>query len=306
MLTKRKFLKLGAAAGLTIGLPSIVRAQTIATLALGTAKLHVINDGFMQLPMGLVFGNVPQEERQALLTQNGLALDAVSPPCNVTVLETDAGLIVFDVGGGTNFLSTLGGFFDAFLEAGFDPERVTDVVFTHAHPDHLWGIIDDFDEVIFPEARMHIARTEFDFWMDVDTISKMSPERQSFAVGAKNRLGELADKFSFFEFGDEILDGIEVVDTSGHTIGHSSFVVRGGDQPTMILGDALTHPIISFEKPDWPTGSDHDMEQGVATRAKLLDRLSHDQMRVIGYHITNNGVGHVEKSGAAYRFVGAD
>ncbi|MGJ8528095.1 MBL fold metallo-hydrolase [Maritalea sp.] len=305
MLTKREFLKLFTAAGLAIGLPSIVRAQTAATLSLGNAKLHVINDGFMQLPMGFVYGSAPQAERDALLIQNGLALDAVSPPCNVTVLETDEGLIVFDVGGGTNFLSSLGGFFDAFIEAGFDPERVTDVVFTHAHPDHLWGIIDDFDEVIFPEAKMHIARSEFDFWMDKNTISKMNPERQSFAVGAKNRLGELADRFSFFEFGDEILGGIEAVDTSGHTIGHTSFVVHGGDQPTMILGDALTHPIISFEKPNWPTGSDHDMDQGIATRLKLLDRLSHDQMRVIGYHLTNNGVGRVEQSGTAFRFVGS-
>lgn len=164
------------------------------------------------------------------------------------------------------------------------------------------GIIDDFDEIIFPDAQYHIAQKEFDFWMADDTLAKMSPERQSFAVGAKNRLAELADQFSFFTFGDEILANVEAVDTSGHTVGHAGFVVHG-ETPTMIVGDALTHPIISFEKPHWPTGSDHDMDKGIATRKALLDRLTHDQMQIIGYHLTNNGVGRVEKTDEAYRFV---
>jgi len=302
MITRRGLIKAGLAGAAMIGFPGVTRAQVNTTIVSGELKLHVINDGFMQLPMGFVFGNAPEEELTELLNSNQLPLDAVSPPCNITVLETETGLVVFDVGGGTNFLPNLGGFFDAFLEAGFDPERVTDVVFTHAHPDHLWGIIDDFDEIIFPEATFHIAQREFDFWMADDTLSKMSPERQSFAVGAKNRLSELADQFRFFAFGDEILPNVEAVDTSGHTAGHTAFVVHG-DKPTMIVGDALTHPVISFEKPHWPTGSDHDMEKGIATRKALLDRLSHDQMQIIGYHLTNNGVGRVEKTAEAFRFV---
>jgi glyoxylase-like metal-dependent hydrolase (beta-lactamase superfamily II) len=305
MITRRKFVKLGIAVGAIAGFPSLARAQQVTSIDQGTSKLHIINDGFMKLPMGFVFGDVPEAEREQLLLANNLPLDQVSPPCNVTVLETQAGLIVFDVGGGTNFMPTLGGFFDAFLEAGFDPERVTDVVFTHAHPDHLWGIIDDFDEVIFPNANMHIAQSEFDFWMAEDTISKMNPERQSFAVGAKNRLSELADMFSFFQFGDEILPGVEAVDTSGHTIGHASFNVHQGTTSTMIIGDALTHPIISFERPDWPTGSDHDPLAGIATRQKLLDRLASEKTQLIGYHLKNAGVGYAERHKNAYKFVAA-
>lgn len=302
MITRRGVIKAGLAGAAIIGFPGVTRAQVNTTIVSGESKLHVINDGFMQLPMGFVFGNAPEEELKALLAANQLALDAVAPPCNVTVLETETGLVVFDVGGGTNFLPSLGGFFDAFVEAGFEPDQVTDVVFTHAHPDHLWGIIDDFDEIIFPDAQYHIAQKEFDFWMADDTMSKMSPERQSFAVGAKNRLTELAEQFSFFAFGDEILPNVEAVDTSGHTVGHTAFAVHG-ETPTMIVGDALTHPIISFEKPHWPTGSDHDMDKGIATRKALLDRLSSDQMQIIGYHLTNNGVGHVERNADAYRFV---
>jgi len=304
MVTRRKLLKIAAATGMFVGMSKFVRAQDITTIEQGASKLYVINDGYMKLPMNFVFGDVPQVERERLLLTNSLSLDLVEPPCNVTVLETTKGLVVFDVGGGTNFMPTLGRFFDAFLEAGFDPEKVTDVVFTHAHPDHLWGIIDDFDEVIFPDARMHIAQSEFEFWMAEDTLSKMSPERQSFAVGARNRLKELEEQFEFFKFGDEILPGVEAIDTSGHTTGHASFSVHHGGETTMIVGDALTHPVISFERPHWPSGSDHDVAKGIATRQKLLDRLAGEKTRLIGYHLTNAGVGFAERYNGAYRFVG--
>ena len=29
---------------------------------------------------------------------------------------------------------------------GIRPESVTKIVYTHAHPDHIWGTLDDFDE----------------------------------------------------------------------------------------------------------------------------------------------------------------
>jgi hypothetical protein len=42
-------------------------------------------------------------------------------------------------------------------------------------------------------------------------------------------------------------------------------------------GDALTHPLISFQHPDWRPIADHVPEQAVVTRRKLLDRLAADR-----------------------------
>jgi len=188
-------------------------------------------------------------------------------------------------------------------EAGFDPADVTDVVFTHGHPDHLWGLLDDFDEIVFPNASFHMGRAEWDFWRDPGTVDAMPEERKTFAVGAQNRLAVLEDMINLFEPGAEVLPGVEAVDTSGHTPGHMSFMLHGGAEPMLIAGDAITHFAVSFAHPAWPSGSDQDAEKGVATRLRLLDRLATDKAALAAYHLPKPGEGRVERDGAAYRFV---
>jgi glyoxylase-like metal-dependent hydrolase (beta-lactamase superfamily II) len=122
-------------------------------------------------------------------------------------------------------------------------------------------------------------------------------------VGAQNRLSVLEDQINLFNYSDEVIPGIEAVNTSGHTPGHTSFSIQRGNESVMIIGDALTHPIISFEKAGWPSGSDQDREQGLKTRLALLDRLATDKTMLLGYHLPYPGLGRVERSNNTYRFV---
>ena len=71
-----------------------------------------------------------------------------------------------------------------------------------------------------------------------------------------------------------------------------------------MVGDALTHPVISFAHPDWkPAADHHDADQAVATRKGLLDRLATDRTPIIGYHLPFPGIGRVARKGSAYTFV---
>jgi glyoxylase-like metal-dependent hydrolase (beta-lactamase superfamily II) len=67
----------------------------------------------------------------------------------------------------------------------------------------------------------------------------------------------------------------------------------------------LTHPVISFQHPEWRTTADHQPERAIATRKRLLDRLATDRTRLIGFHLPYPGVGVVERKDGAYRFVPA-
>ena len=49
--------------------------------------------------------------------------------------------------------------------------------------------------------------------------------------------------------GDEIVAGLRVIDTPGHTQGHVSFELTGGEG-LVVGGDVLTHPLISFQYPE--------------------------------------------------------
>lgn len=279
------------------------RALALGHIAAGDGEIMTISDGNLSLPMAFLYPEVPKAELEPFLTANGLPTDALMPDCNVTALRRGDRVVLFDVGSGSNFMKSAGRLVENLGEAGIDPASVTDVVFTHAHPDHLWGVTDDFDELVFANAAYHISQTEWDFWSSPATLASVPAERQSFVVGAQSRFKFIEDKANFIKPGQEVLPGVEAVDTPGHTPGHLSFIVHGGSEPTLIVGDALSNTAISFAHPEWRTGSDHDQEQGVKTRQALLDRLVADTATIIGYHFDHAGIGHAERKGSAYAFV---
>lgn len=271
-------------------------AQTLST---ESAELTVVSDGMMTLPLGLVFPDAPQDELVKLLAEYGQPTDAMRPDCNVTLVRTGDRLAIFDVGSGPNFVSGTGKLMESLEAAGVAPGDVTDVIITHAHPDHIWGLTDDFDELVFADADYHIGQTEWDFWSSPDAMAQMPEDRQSFVVGAQNRFAALDGRVNFIGGGDEVLPGIEVVDTPGHTPGHLSFMVHGAE-PVLIVGDAITNATVAFARPEWPTASDQDPELGASTRAALLDRLASERARAIGFHFPHPGAGMVERRGGAF------
>jgi glyoxylase-like metal-dependent hydrolase (beta-lactamase superfamily II) len=299
--TRRHFLAAGTTTASSFFMPSMARALGSATL--GEKQLTTVSDGHLTLPISFTFPDAPADELAALLKASGQPATALEPDCNVTVLRDGERVILFDVGSGHNFMPTAGKLLDNLDAAGFTPEDITDVLFTHAHPDHIWGLVDDFDELVFPNASYAINQVEWDFWLADATLDNMPDARKSFVIGARNRFEFLADSINFFGYGDEVLPGIEAVDTSGHTPGHTAFAIHAGSDSMLVGGDALTNFAISFAQPGWPSGSDQDAGQGIASRLKLLDRLVADKQRLIGFHLPGSGIGRVEADGNAYRFV---
>lgn len=300
-IDRRDFLIGGAAIAAAAGLPARMARATEQDL--GGAQITVLSDGTLTLPVGFVMPDIPRQEIDALYAPHGGVPEALTPDCNVTFCRIGERFVVFDVGSGPNFMPNAGELPNAMAEAGIDPEEVTDVIFTHAHPDHLWGVIDDFDEPVFPNATYRMGAAELDFWRAPETLADMPEERKTFVVGAQSRLAAIEDRMESFKAGDEVIEGIEAVATHGHTPGHMSFVVHGASDSVLVVGDAITNVLVSFEKPEWHSGSDQNPAMGAATRTALLDRLAVDGSRIVGYHLPHPGQGRVERKDGAYRFI---
>lgn len=298
--SRRRVLKAGLGAGAALAAP--MPAYALGVFDLGTTQLMSVSDGGLVLPISFVLPDVPQEELQALLISNGLPTDEVRPDCNVSVMRHGSGVVVFDAGSGSNFMPTAGKLIENLAEAGVAPEEVTDVIFTHAHPDHIWGVTDDFDDLVFPNATYHMSEAEFAFWSSDDAYAAVPESRQSFVAGAQARLEAIGDRLTMIKSGAEVVPGVEVVETHGHTPGHLSFIVHGGGEQVMIIGDAISHYLVSFMHPEWPYGADQDVEMGIKTRSALLDRLAGDKVHLIGYHLPHPGEGRVERAESGFRF----
>ncbi len=294
----RRQILLGASAALAaLAVPRIATA-----FAIGDKQLMTLSDGNLVLPMGFAYPNAPQDELMAMLKAANLSTEALVPDCNVTLMRDGDRVVLFDVGAGANFQPTAGKLLASLEAAGVAPDDITDVLFTHAHPDHLWGLLDEFDELVFANAQYRMSKPEWDYWRADDTLAAMPEERKTFVVGAQSRLEVLADRIQLFDFGSEVLPGVEAVDTRGHTPGHTSFAVHSGSDNVMIIGDAVSNVPISFARPGWPSGSDQDAQMGADARVKLMDRLTADNSQIIGYHFPHPGAGRVERDGTAYRY----
>lgn len=291
--------------GLLAPRPAVALSATARSIKLGAFEITVISDGHLVMPARLAAPEAPAEELKAALAAAGQTGDMAEPPANVTLIRSGSDLILIDTGAGPNFMPTTGRLLANLEAAGIAPDAVTKVVFTHGHPDHFWGALDDFEEnPRFANATHYFPAAEWDFWMS-DTAEKGLPaDRASFVPAARRNLKGIEAKAQRIKPGDDIVTGMRVLATPGHTQGHISLEIASGSETLLVLGDALIHPIISFAHPEWRPAADHQPDIAADTRKKLLDRLATDKSRVIGYHLPFPGLGRVERRGQAFVYVG--
>jgi glyoxylase-like metal-dependent hydrolase (beta-lactamase superfamily II) len=274
----------------------------------GAFEITIVSDGYFVLPppnaaadVGFLYPDIPRSELAAFLTSVGLSIDRVQLPNNVALVRTPSDLILIDTGAGGGWQPTSGKLIESLQAAGIDRGKITKIVFTHAHPDHLWGIADGAGELRFPNASYYIAEREWNFWMDADALSKVPENFKGFVLGAKRDLSRIKDQLRTVKPGEDIVTGVRVLDTAGHTPGHVSLEIAGGDG-LIVVGDVAANALVSFAHPEWRFAIDSIPELAIASRRRLLDRAATDKTRVVGSHWPYLGLGLVERKDGAYRF----
>lgn len=306
LLNRRRFLAGSAALASVAMMPwkALAQLAPATTFKQGDAEVTVLTDGELTLPLNIIAPEASAEQLAEIAKRLGWADGQAHPSANVPLIKTGNDLILIDTGSGGKFQpETSGKLAQSVAAAGIDPGAVTKVVFTHAHPDHVWGTLSG-DALLFPNAAYYVGAAEWDFWMNPDIFNQLPPDFHDFAKGAQRDLGAVKDRVTMLKEGDEIAPGLKALDTPGHTPGHISVELSGGEG-LIVTGDSATNPIVSFEHPEWKFGFDAIPDVAIASRKKLLDRAATDRIKLIGYHYTAPGVGFAEKKGDAYVFVAA-
>jgi glyoxylase-like metal-dependent hydrolase (beta-lactamase superfamily II) len=312
LLSRRSVLRGMTAGAATIGAGALF-ARRHAWASAATVYRHadleamVVSDGHFVLPTPLLVApDAPAAERLAALQAAEQSGDQFRLVNNVVVIKRQSDVILVDAGAGPRHQPTAGKLAENLRASGIQPADVTAVVLTHGHPDHLWGVLDAADNPVYPKASYVVSAREWDLWADANVLQRVSAAlpRERVVNGAQNHFSRIRDKIRMVRAGDEIVSGVRVLETPGHTQGHISLELAGGDG-LVVGGDALTNAIISFQYPSWRVPVDHEADLGISTRLRLLDQLAADKRRLVGAHFPFPGTGFVERKGQAYRFVAA-
>jgi glyoxylase-like metal-dependent hydrolase (beta-lactamase superfamily II) len=215
-------------------------------------------------------------------------------------------LVLIDAGCGPLMGAAAGRLVPALAAAGLRPEQITAVVITHAHRDHFGGLLDAERRPVFPQAQIFIGRREHEFWMtsapDLSGMAVPPEAAGDFVLGAQTALGALKDRLQLVSGGDRILEGLELLDTPGHTPGHLAVMIGSGDEQLLHFADVAHHHALSFARPGWRFAFDTDPAQAAETRRRVFDRAAADGVRVFGTHLPFPGLGRVRRAGEAFEF----
>jgi glyoxylase-like metal-dependent hydrolase (beta-lactamase superfamily II) len=310
-LSRRSLLALGAGMGAStmLGGSALARAPKLGTqtpywhhFELGDAEVTVVSDGPLPLgdPSG-TFTGVPKEEVKKMLSDNFLNPDNVVLEQNSPIVNTGDKLILFDTGMGTSqaFGPTTGRQQKSMAEAGIKASDIDAVVLSHAHIDHIGGIVGADDKSLFPNAQFYISQADFDYWTDE---GKLGSPLKDFVIHARKNLLPVRDRIVFFKDGQEFLPGVQAMAAPGHTVGHHMFMVTSKGKSFAFLGDLTHHAVLLLERPLMEFSYDTDPKQSAQSRVKMLTMLAANKIPVMSYHFAWPGYGHVAKNGDGFRY----
>lgn len=277
-------------------------ARGFYKFAVGSFECTCLSDGEHEYTLAETFSNAPVEEVRRRLRKMRLPEDRVVTPYTYLHVETGGREILVDTGAGRLFPST-GRLLESMAAAEIDPRAIDTVIITHAHPDHIGGILREDGAPAFPNATCVISKREWDFWHSDGERERTASERRMFFDFARSRLDPLRERMRILELDREelpLFPGVGLKSAPGHTPGHMIVELSSGSESLLYIGDTVILPI-HLQEPSWHPIYDIDVAAAEASKRFVFDRAADRGSWVVGQHFPPfPSLGHVARNGAGW------
>lgn len=127
----------------------------------------ILNDLSIPVPLDMSFFLADVEVQKRALRRRFEDDSVIFLYNNILYIELDGEGVLFDSGNGPvedDFGQ--GKLFKLLADEGISRDSIKHILLTHGHPDHIKGVVEDLDELVpaFPNAVIHISRTEYEYW----------------------------------------------------------------------------------------------------------------------------------------------
>jgi len=272
----------------------------------GDFEVTTLHDGILKVanPNTMITNKSP-DEIAAALDSAGVPRDNVQNPFVPTIVNTGKNLVLIDTGFGDNGPPGVGLMTANMIAAGIDPKTIDTVLITHFHPDHISGLRNKAGEAVYPNAEIIVASQEIKYWTDESELGKVTDAFKPSFAATKRVFAPMAKDIKQGEYGKEVVPGITMIDSRGHSLGHASYMVSSGKDNLLVLGDVTNNPAIFARNPEFRLWADQFPDMALTSRRRLLDMASAEKTRVVGYHYSFPSNGYFVKAGNGYEFVPA-
>src|ERR1700730_5014404 len=196
------------------------REQTpgIYRYRIGTFELTALYDGIWYRPITVKFiRNAPFAEVENALAEASMADDRLATPFTTLIVNTGRKLVLIDTGTGGQIAPSAGMIGANLASAGIDPKAVDQIVISHFHPDHIHGIKDKDNALIFPNAEIMVPEPEWAYWMDDANLNAAAPDLKLTFLNQRRIFADIAKQVTHYAPGQEVSPGIVTVPAAGHT-----------------------------------------------------------------------------------------
>jgi glyoxylase-like metal-dependent hydrolase (beta-lactamase superfamily II) len=287
----------------------VIPSPLVETRKLGSLTIHALQAGGQKLDGGAMFGVVPKPLWERRITPDERNRIQLGMRC--LLIEHPSGLILIDTGAGNKedakFKDIYGienegadgrtSLEDAIRQAGATPEDISIVINTHLHFDHAGGNTyrDERGQLklAFPKARYVVKRGEYDYATHPNERTSASYFERNFAPVVK------AHKFEFVIREKEIVRGIRVVPTPGHTPFHQSVLIESGGERAFFLADMC--PTTAHIPLPWIMGYDVEPLVTLETKRRIFRQAEEEGWLLVFEHDATVAWGHIEHDGKGYR-----
>jgi glyoxylase-like metal-dependent hydrolase (beta-lactamase superfamily II) len=275
-------------------------------MMLGEIEVTALLDGIFPMDTQKLLTNITPKQLDAALARSYLK-NPVDTSVNGFLVNTGTKLVLIDTGAGTLFGPTLGRLRASLKASGYGPEQVDEIYITHMHGDHVGGLTAD-GKPAFPNAVVRAAQQEADFWLSQAHLDAAPEDRKDGYRGAMNMLNPYvsAGKFKPFSGDTELVPGVRAVAASGHTAGHTIYVIESKGQKLVLWGDLMHVAAAQFPDPSVTILFDTDSGMAAAERKKVFADAAKGGFWVAGAHLSFPGIGHLRTAGSGYAFLPAN